>query len=214
MCGINEAMAVMSIVKAVGDFQGAKAQAKSDKASNAITEQNTNMSYMNDIQKIEGERVLAAREMSLTDFTNKMELRKQQAQALNLGFGNPFKVVQDIMGRGDSDYVQLQNAFISDMTKANYQHAQAYADLQNNRTKYMKTVSEPSALGLGLQIATTAGAYAMSPNSIVNQSSKAEMANKAAYGWGTNAQRAFTGKKQLTPFADKVQFGNITGVYK
>ena len=73
------------------------------------------------------------------------------------------------MGRGDSDYVELQNAFISDMTKANYQHAQAYSDLQKNRTKYMKTVSEPSALGLGLQIATTAGAYAMSPNSIINQ---------------------------------------------
>ena len=78
MCGVNEAMAVLSIVKAVGDFQGAKAQAKSDKASNAITEQNTNMSYMNDIQKIEGERIEAAREMSLSDFGRKMELRKQQ----------------------------------------------------------------------------------------------------------------------------------------
>jgi hypothetical protein len=180
-------------MKSVSDFQGAKAQAKANKASNEITEQNTNMSYMNDIQKIEGERIEAAREMSLTDFTNKMKLRKEQAQALNLGFGNPFKVVQDIMGRGDTDYVELQNAFLSDMYKANYQYDQAYANLQKNRNKYMKTVSEPSALGLGLQIATTAGAYAMSPNSIVNQPSKAEMANKASYGWGINAQRKITG---------------------
>ena len=214
MCGVNEAMAVLSIVKAVGDFQGQKAQAKANRQSNEITEQNTNMSYMNDLNKIEFERIEAAREMSLTDFGRKMKLRKEQAQALNLGFGNPFKVVQDIMGRGDTDYVELQNAFLSDMYKANYQYDQAYANLQQKRNKYMKTVSEPSALGLGLQIATTAGAYAMSPNSIVNQSSKAEMANKASYGWGVNAQRELTGKQKLTPFADKVQFGNITGVYK
>lgn len=200
MCGVNEAMAVLSIVKAVGDFQGQKAQAKADKASNKITEQNTNMSYMNDIQKIEGERIEAAREMSLTDFTNKMKLRKEQAQALNLGFGNPFKVVQDIMGRGDTDYVELQNAFLSDMYKANYQYDQAYANLQQKRNQHMKTVSEPSALGLGLQIATTAGAYAMSPNSIVNQSSKAEMANKARYGWGVNAQRELTGDTKALPY--------------
>ena len=89
MCGVTEAMAVLSIVKSVGDFQGAKAQAKADKKSNEITEANTNMSYMNDLNKIEFERIEAAREMSFTDFGRKMELRKQQAQALNLGFGNP-----------------------------------------------------------------------------------------------------------------------------
>ena len=193
MCGVNEAMAVLSIMKSVNDFQGTKAQAKADRKSNEITDANTNMSYMNDLNKIEFERIEAAREMSLTDFGRKMELRKKQAQALNLGFGNPFKVVQDIMGRGDTDYVELQNAFLSDMYKANYQYDQAYANLQQKRNKYMKTVSEPSVLGLGLQIATTAGAYAMSPNSIVNQPSKAEMANKASYGWGINAQRKITG---------------------
>jgi len=193
MCGVNEAMAVLSIMKSVNDFQAGKAQAKADRESNKITEANTNMSYMNDLNKIEFERIEAAREMSLTDFGRKMELRKQQAQALNLGFGNPFKVVQDIMGRGDTDYVELQNSFLSDMYKANYQYDQAYSDFLNKRNRHLKTVSEPSALGLGLQIATTAGAYAMSPNSIVNQPSKAEMANKASYGWGINAQRKITG---------------------
>jgi len=193
MCGVNEAMAVLSIMKSVNDFQAGKAQAKADRESNKITEANTNMSYMNDLNKIEFERIEAAREMSLTDFGRKMELRKQQAQALNLGFGNPFKVVQDIMGRGDTDYVELQNSFLSDMYKANYQYDQAYSDFLNKRNRHLKTVSEPSALGLGLQIATTAGAYVMSPNSIVNQPSKAEMANKASYGWGINAQRKITG---------------------
>ena len=214
MCGVNEAMAVLSIMNSVNDFQAGKAQAKADRASNEITKANTNMSYMNDLNKIEFERIEAAREMSLSDFGRKMELRKKQAQALNLGFGNPFKLIQDFAGQSDTDYNEIRNAFLSDMYKANYQYGQAYADFVETRNKYMKTVSEPSVLGLGLQIATTAGAYAMSPNSIVNQSSKAEMANKAAYGWGTNAQRAFTGKQKLTPFADKVQFGNITGVYK
>jgi hypothetical protein len=200
MCGVNEAMAVLSIMNSVNDFQAGKAKAKADRASNEITKANTNMSYMNDLNKIEFERIEAAREMSLTDFGRKMELRKQQAQALNLGFGNPFKVVQDIMGRGDTDYVELQNAFLSDMYKANYQYDQAYSDFLNKRNRHLKTVSEPSVLGLGLQIATTAGAYAMSPNSIVNQSSKAEMANKASYGWGVNAQRKSTGNTKALPY--------------
>lgn len=193
MCGVNEAMAVLSIMKSVNDFQGQKAQAKANRQSNEITEQNTNMSYMNDLNKIEFERIEAAREMSLTDFGRKMKLRKEQAQALNLGFGNPFKVVQDIMGRGDTDYVELQNAFLSDMYKANYQYDQAYANLQQKRNQHMKTVSEPSVLGLGVQMATTAGAYALSPNSIINQPKSLSQASNSAlsYGSGTGGFEGF-----------------------
>lgn len=191
MCGVNEAMAVLSIMKSVNDFQAGKAQAKADRESNKITEANTNMSYMNDLNKIEFERIEAAREMSLTDFGRKMELRKQQAQALNLGFGNPFKVVQDIMGRGDTDYVELQNAFLSDMYKANYQYDQAYSDFLNKRNRHLKTVSEPSALGLGVQIATTAGAYALSPNSIINQPKSLSQASNNALSYGTGGFEGF-----------------------
>jgi hypothetical protein len=214
MCGVVEAMAVMSVMQSIQGYNAQKAQAKAQERANKITEQNANISYLNDIQKIEGEKVEAAREFALEDFKRKMDLRKKQSQALNLGFGNPFKVIQDLAGTADTDYVELQNAFLSDMYKANYQYSQAYADMQTTRAKYLKPVVSPSGLGLALEIGTAAASYGMNSNAIVNQSTQAEMANKAAYGWGVNAQRTITGKQKLTPFANKVQLGNITGVYK
>jgi len=214
MCGLAEAMAVMSVMQSIQGYQTQRAAAKAQTEANKITEQNANIAYLNDIQKIEGEKVEAAREFALEDFKRKMDLRKKQSQALNLGFGNPFKVIQDLAGTGDTDYVELQNAFLSDMYKANYQYTQAYADMQQTRAKYIKPVTEPSLLGLGLEIGTTAVGYGMSQNAIINQSTQAEIANRSMYGMDINAQRALTGKKQLSPLASKVQMGNITGVYK
>jgi len=214
MCGVAEAMAVMSVMQSIQGYQTQRAAAKAQTEANKITEQNANIAYLNDIQKIEGEKVEAAREFALEDFKRKMDLRKKQSQALNLGFGNPFKVIQDLAGTGDTDYVELQNAFLSDMYKANYQYTQAYADMQQTRAKYIKPVTEPSLLGLGLEIGTTAVGYGMSQNAIINQSTQAEIANRSMYGMDINAQRALTGKKKLSPLASKVQMGNITGVYK
>lgn len=202
MCGVAEAMAVMSIMQSVQGYQNQRAAAKAQEESNKITAQNANIAYLNDIQKIEGEKVEAAREFALEDFKRKMDLRKKQAQALNLGFGNPFKVVQDLAGTADTDYVELQNAFLSDMYKANYQYTQAYANMKNTRAKYLKPVQKPSALGLGLEIATAGATYAGNPNAIVNAQSftatAAEASNKAMYGMGVNAQRQLTGNK--TPY--------------
>ena len=214
MCGVAEAMAALQIMNSINSYQTQRAQAKAQEQANKITEQNANIAYLNDIQKIEGEKVEAAREFALEDFKRKMDLRKKQSQALNLGFGNPFKVIQDLAGTGDTDYVELQNAFLSDMYKANYQYSQAYADMQQTRAKYIKPVQEPSLLGLGLEIGTTAVGYGMSQNAIINQSTQAEIANRSMYGMDINAQRALTGKKKLSPLASKVQMGNITGVYK
>ena len=214
MCGVAEAYAALQIMNSINSYQTERAQAKAQEQANKITEQNANIAYLNDIQKIEGEKVEAAREFALEDFKRKMDLRKKQSQALNLGFGNPFKVIQDLAGTGDTDYVELQNAFLSDMYKANYQYTQAYADMQQTRAKYIKPVQEPSLLGLGLEIGTTAVGYGMSQNAIINQSTQAEIANRSLYGMDINAQRALTGKKKLSPLASKVQMGNITGVYK
>ena len=91
MCGVAEAMAVMSVMQSVQGYQTQRAAAKAQEESNKITEQNTNISYLNDIQKIEGEKVEAAREFALEDFKRKMDLRKKQSQALNLGFGDPLR---------------------------------------------------------------------------------------------------------------------------
>jgi len=128
MCGVYEAMAALQIGQALMGHQQQKAVAEATRQSNKITEQNANISYLNDIQKIEGERTEAAREFSLEEFKRKMDLRGRQATALNLGFGNSQKIIQDLAGVGDTDYVELQNAFLSDMYKANYQYDQAYAN--------------------------------------------------------------------------------------
>lgn len=165
MCGVAEAYAALQIMNSINSYQTQRAQAKAQEQANKITEQNANISYLNDIQKIEGEKVEAAREFALEDFKRKMVLRKEQAQALNLGFGNPFKVIQDLAGAADTDYVELQNAFLSDMYKANYQYSQAYADMQQTRAKYIKPVQTPSALGLGLEIATAGASYLSVPAS-------------------------------------------------
>lgn len=196
MCGVAEAMAVMSIMQSVQGYQNQRAAAKAQEESNKITAQNANISYLNDIQKIEGEKVEAAREFALEDFKRKMDLRKKQAQALNLGFGNPFKVVQDLAGTADTDYVELQNAFLSDMYKANYQYTQAYTNMKNTRAKYLKTVQKPSALGLGLEIATAGYTYGKDPTALVNQPSSAELANKSMYGWDVASQRKLTGRQR------------------
>jgi hypothetical protein len=193
-------MAVMSVMQSIQGYQTQRAAAKAQEESNRITIENTNISYLNDIQKIEGEKVEAAREFALVDFKRKMDLRKKQSQALNLGFGNPFKVVQDLAGTADTDYVELQNVFLSDMYKANYQYTQAYANMKNTRAKYLKNVQKPSALGLGLQIATAAYTYGKDPTALANQASSAELANKSMYGWDVNAQRKITGNTQGLPY--------------
>jgi hypothetical protein len=205
MCGVAEAMAVMSVVQSIQGYNTQKAQAKAQERANKITEQNTNISYLNDIQKIEGETVEAAREFSLKSFKSKMDLRKKQATALNLGFGNPFKVIQDLAGTADTDYVELQNAFLSDMYKANYQYTQAYTNMKATRAKYLKPVQYPNLLGTALQIGTTALGYSQNPNALYKpqklfQATTAEVGNKAMYGWDVNAQRNLTG--EATPYFD------------
>ena len=200
MCGVAEAMAVMSVIQSIQGYNTQKAQAKAKERANKITEQNANMSYLNDIQKIEGEKVEAAREFALESFKSKMDLRKKQATALNLGFGNPFKVIQDLAGTADTDYVELQNAFLSDMYKANYQYSQAYADMQTTRAKYLKPVVSPNGLGTMLEIGVTALGYSQNPNAIMNQSKTAStvaQSGAVTYG-GSGGFKGYTPTGQYT----------------
>ena len=200
MCGVVEAMAVMSVMQSIQGYQTQRAAAKAQTEANKITEQNANISYLNDIQKIEGEKVEAAREFALEDFKRKMDVRKKQAQALNLGFGNPFKVVQDLAGTADTDYVELQNAFLSDMYKANYQYTQAYANMQKTRSQYLKPVSPPNGLGTMLEIGVTALGYSQNPNALINQpktASTVAQSGAVSYG-GSDGFKGYTPAGQYT----------------
>jgi len=196
MCGVYEAMAALQIGQAIMGHQQQKAVAEATRQSNKITEQNANISYLNDIQKIEMERTEAAREFALEDFKSKMDLRKKQATALNLGFGNSFKVIQDLAGAADTDYVELQNAFLSDMYKANYQYDQAYANMSQTRSKYLKNIQEPSGLATALNIGAAGLSYGMAYNKgLTALNSPSNMASAtsgaATYGSGTGGFEGF-----------------------
>jgi|TARA_R110000744_G_scaffold27277_2_gene66654 hypothetical protein len=196
MCGVYEAMAALQIGQALMGHQQKKAVAEATRQSNKITEQNANISYLNDIQKIEGERTEAAREFSLEEFKRKMDLRGRQATALNLGFGNSQKIIQDLAGVGDTDYVELQNAFLSDMYKANYQYDQAYANMNQTRSKYLKNTEEPSGLATALNIGAAGLNYGMAYNKgLTSLNPSSNMASAASssvsYGSGTGGFEGF-----------------------
>ena len=203
MCGVAEAQLAIAVLGAVQGHNQQKAVAEAQRESNKITEQNANIAYLNDIQKIEGEKVDAAREFALESFKSKMDLRKKQATALNLGFGNSFKVVQDLAGAADTAYVELQNAFLSDMYKANYQYTQAYATMQQTRAKYIKPVVEPSSSALALNIAGAGVGYGAAYNQGLTVFNKPSTINTVAksgvqtYG-GSGGFKGFTPAGQYT----------------
>lgn len=158
MCGVPEAMAALQVLQSIGGYQAQKAQAKAQEAANQQAIESANVAYLNDLQQIETERGLAAREKALTDFQNKQKLAKERATALNSGYGNVINIMRDIGARQDLQYVELENEFSFDMMKLNTQAANSYTALQRNYNK-IPPVTEPSALGLGLQIATAGAGY-------------------------------------------------------
>jgi hypothetical protein len=158
MCGIPEAMAALQIMQAVGGFQADKQQSKAQEAANARAAESANIAYLNDIQGIEMERGLAAREKSLADFTQKQASKKAEATALNAGFGNAINIIKEIGSKQDLQYIETKNEFDFDMLKLNTQSANSYTALQRNLNK-LPPVAKPSPLALGLQIATAGGGY-------------------------------------------------------
>ena len=107
MCGVNEAVAAMKIVGAVASHQEKKTRAREKAASNYQTKRNADQAYLNDLSKIETERGRAAREKAINEFQNKIAKKKATANALNLGFGNGVRVVQNIGTEADLEYNQI-----------------------------------------------------------------------------------------------------------
>jgi hypothetical protein len=190
MCGVPEAMAALQVLQSIGGYQAQKAQAKAQEAANQQAIESANVSYLNDLQQIETERGLAAREKALANFENKQKLAKERATALNSGYGNVINIMRDIGARQDIQYVELENEFSFDMMKLNTQAANSYTALQRNYNK-IPPVTKPSALGLGLQIATAGAGYLTVP--------AGDRAFMKGYGIGANS-----------PFNPN-QTGTITG---
>ncbi len=191
MCGVPEAMAALQILQSIGNYQAQKEQAKAQEAANVRAAESANIAYLNDLQTIETERGLAAREKALEDFKLRQEAAKERAKKFNEGFGSAITIMREIGSKQDLQYVETKNEFDFDMLKLNTQAANSYTALQRNYNK-IPPVAKPSALGLGLQIATAGAGYLS-----VDASDR-----KFMKGYGIGAE---------SPFNPKNATGTITG---
>ena len=99
MCGIPEAQLAISVLTTVASFQNKKDTYKRNVAAQDKTMEHANVAYLNDLSKIDAETSRAEQARSLEMLTMRQELTKNQAYALNSGFGNSLRVVQDISGK-------------------------------------------------------------------------------------------------------------------
>lgn len=154
MCDVVSAITTgLKIATAVQDYRSKKVVAESQEKANAITRKNSDQAYLNDLSKIDNEYVLASREKKAEDFRISQENNKKQAQALNMNAGNGIKIVQDIAGTYDMQFLDVARDYETDVIKLMYQEDDAYA-AQQRRYNSIKPVTMPSQTGLFLQIGT------------------------------------------------------------
>ena len=152
------ASAALQVVTAVLDYQNKKALAKQKTADNQVAMGHYNESYLNDLSKIDNESGNAQREKAVEEFRIKQLKAKDMATALNAGFGNPFRVVQDISGAADLDYNYIGFQYNKDMVMLQNQENEAYAHMVKGYSS-LTPATQPSLLGTGLQIAAAGVNY-------------------------------------------------------
>ena len=163
MCGVAEAQLVLGVVTTVANFQNQKYTYKRNSAAQDKTMEHANVAYLNDLSKIDAETSRAEQARSLEMLTMRQELTKNQAYALNSGFGNSLRVVQDISGKHDLATGELIFNFERDIMTLQNQEQDAYANLWRTASD-MQPIQPPSLLGSGLALAGHGLSYAGSAN--------------------------------------------------
>tara|TARA_B100001057_G_scaffold64574_1_gene58225 strand:- start:245 stop:748 length:504 start_codon:yes stop_codon:yes gene_type:complete len=130
MCSVELAVAGLKVGSAVAGWQADRQQASNQAYADYKTKQNADQAYLKDLEKIESERGMSAREKGREEFRAKMKKQADVAAALNAGFGNPLRVSQDIGVVFDQDYNDIAFGFEKDMITLNNQRGDAYANLQ------------------------------------------------------------------------------------
>ena len=153
MCGWTQAAAAIQVATVVMDYQNKKQIAKQHAADNTVAEGHYNQAYLYDLSKIDNEAGYAVREKALEEFKIKQKKAKNMATALNAGFGNPFRVVQDISGAADYDYNYVGFMFNKDMRTLQNQEQEAYAHMIKGYSS-LKSPTQPSLIGTSLQLAS------------------------------------------------------------
>ena len=152
------ASAALQVGTSVLEYQNKKALAKQKTADNQVAMGHYNESYLNDLSKIDNESGNAQREKAVEEFRVKQTKAKDMATALNAGFGNPFRVVQDISGAADLDYNYIGFQYNKDMVTLQNQENEAYAHMVKGYSS-LTSATQPSLLGTGLQIAAAGVNY-------------------------------------------------------
>ena len=152
------ASAALQVGTAVLDYQNKKALAKQKTADNQVAMGHYNESYLNDLSNIDNESGNAQREKAVEEFRIKQLKAKDMATALNAGFGNPFRVVQDISGAADLDYNYIGFQYNKDMVTLQNQENEAYAHMVKGYSS-LTSATQPSLISTGLQIASAGVNY-------------------------------------------------------
>jgi len=163
MCGIAEAQLAIGVMTTVANFQNQKQVYKRNTAAQAKTMEHANVAYLNDLSKIDAETSRAEQARSLEMLTMRQQLTRDQAYALNSGFGNSLRVVQDISGKHDLATGELIFNFERDIMTLQNQEQDAYANLWRTASD-MQPLQPPSLLGSGLALAGVGLDYAGNPN--------------------------------------------------
>ena len=153
MCGVAEAQIALAVVTTVADFQNKSAVHQRNTAANEVSMRNADQAYLNDLSKIDNESSRAVQAKALAELTAKQELAKNQATALNSGFGNSLRVMQDMSGKHDLGFSEIAFDFEADMLSLQGSEDDAYAAMHRNYAN-IRPSEPPSQLGSVLQIAS------------------------------------------------------------
>ena len=153
MCSVQLALAGLSIASSVQEYRSKKAVAAAQQRANEQTRRNSDQAYLYDLSKIDKETVSSARELKAAQFKNSQDTNKKLAQTLNLNAGNPDKIIQDIAGTQDMDFLDSTRDYETDVTKLYDKTNEAYA-AQQRRYNSIAPVMMPSRTGLFLKVGT------------------------------------------------------------
>tara|TARA_Y100001963_G_scaffold100694_1_gene138551 strand:- start:290 stop:850 length:561 start_codon:yes stop_codon:yes gene_type:complete len=168
MCGVPEAQLALSVFSTVAKFQNDKEVYERDTKANEKSMQNADWSYLNDISKIDTESSRAVSAKSLAEFKAKQELAKKHSIAKNAGFGDSFKVMQDISGKHDLGFSEIAFDFEADMLSLQNSENDAYASLHRNYANIRPT-QPPSLIGSVIELGSHTLNYAGSDNKWINR---------------------------------------------
>ena len=163
MCGVAEAQLALAVVGTVASFQNDSAVHERNTAANEVSMQNADQAYLNDLSKIDNESSRADQAKALAELTLRQETTKSQAMALNSGFGNSLRVMQDMSGAHDLGFSEIAFDFEADMLSLQGSEGDAYAAMHRNYANIRQS-DPPSMLGSVLSIGSAGLNYGANPN--------------------------------------------------